>query len=135
MVAASDAFVRLSRKNPSKTVFRRFSSGASGETLTREYKFFFEDSSLAMQFMLMVNQLKDAKRDSDSLPLSLPDSPTQSISILTCSWNLGNTSPPRDLSQWILPGYAVYAIGVQEGRYGVKEGDDAADSWKVIPLH
>ena len=30
---------------------------------------------------------------------------------MACSWNLGNTSPPRDLSQWILPGHAIYAIG------------------------
>jgi hypothetical protein len=69
---------------------------------------------------------------------------------MACSWNLGNTSPPRDLSQWILPGHAIYAIGatlrfyllelyatlttatgVQEGRYEVNEGEDAADRWKV----
>jgi hypothetical protein len=49
VVAAADAFVRLSRKTPSKTVFRRFSSGANGETVTQEYKFYFEDQSLAMQ--------------------------------------------------------------------------------------
>jgi hypothetical protein len=50
VVAAVDAFVRLSRKTPSKTVFRRFIVGASGEaTETKEYKFFFEDHNLAMQ--------------------------------------------------------------------------------------
>jgi len=131
VVAASDAFVRLSRKTPSKTIFRRFSSGPNGETRTQEYKLFFEDASLAMQFMLMVNQLKEAKRDADtSYSVTLSDAPVQAVSIMCCSWNLGNTSPPRDLSQWIVPGHAIYAIGVQEGRYGVKEGDDAADSWK-----
>jgi hypothetical protein len=63
--------VRLSRKTPSKTVFRRFSSGPNGETRTQEYKLFFEDASLAMQFMLMVNQLKEAKRDADKIIFDL----------------------------------------------------------------
>jgi hypothetical protein len=53
-VSAADAFVRLSRKTPAKTIFRRFTSGANGETtVTKEYKLFFEDQTLAMQVQFL----------------------------------------------------------------------------------
>jgi hypothetical protein len=39
-------------------VFRRFSVGANGETITQEYKFYFEDQSLAMQVPLVQKNLR-----------------------------------------------------------------------------
>ena len=40
-----------------------------------------------------------------------------SLKLFTATWNMGESEPPKDISPFIIKGYDMYVIGVQECEY------------------
>jgi hypothetical protein len=51
------------------------------------------------------------------------------LSIFVGTWNIGDAQPPKDLSAWMLPGFDIYAISVQECEYAVPDGVTSEGHW------
>ena len=73
----------------------------------------------------------------DDVEVELRDSATPTLTVMVCSWNVGNAPPNRDemRNHWITPGpeIDIVVVGVQECSYKESGGHNQDFPSKVRP--
>jgi hypothetical protein len=122
----------LGTETPSGTLQRQ-KSGSTRQRLANKnasYSQVFENQVVLVDDSLTESQRipEEHKRASRTYIQSIPA--YQPLKIFVGSWNLGNTQPSEDLTDW-LPNdqYDIVAVGVQECKYSPKQGGGCKEAW------